>query len=87
MSMTSHSNTLLSTRPQLIPGMSLSFCICFSCRDNRPAAADDEDILLCVYNGGCEVWICTGLWFVVEVKSREEEVEERGRLKLMYSAV
>lgn len=38
MSITSHSKTLLSTRPQLIPGISLSDCICWSWRDSmRPA--------------------------------------------------
>lgn len=38
--MTSHSRTLLSTRPQLIPGISLSDCICLSCRPRRLAAAE-----------------------------------------------
>ena len=46
--MTSHSMTLLSTRPQLIPGMSLSDCICLSCRPRRPAAA----VLAMVEEGG-----------------------------------
>lgn len=35
---TSHSKTLLSTSPQLIPGMSLSDCMCWSWRESiRPA--------------------------------------------------
>lgn len=37
-SITSHSKTLLSTKPQLIPGISLSDCICCSWRASmRPA--------------------------------------------------
>jgi hypothetical protein len=40
MSITSHSKTLLSTRPQLIPGMSLSDCICCSWRDSMRPAGD-----------------------------------------------
>lgn len=40
MSMTSHSKILLSTRPQLIPGMSLSVCICLNCLPSRRAALD-----------------------------------------------
>lgn len=40
---TSHSKMLLSfTRPQDIPGMSLSDCICFSCRLSRAPAAEPE---------------------------------------------
>ena len=38
--MTSHSSTLLSTSPQLIPGMSLSLCICFNWRPRSPEAAE-----------------------------------------------
>ena len=41
MSMTSHSNTLLPTSPQLIPGMSLSVCIALNCFANRSAALDE----------------------------------------------
>ena len=37
--MTSHSKMLLSARPQLIPGMSLSVCICLSWRVSSPPAA------------------------------------------------
>lgn len=44
MSITSHSNTLLSAKPQLMPEMLLSFCICLSWRDSSPAAADEEAI-------------------------------------------
>lgn len=40
MSITSHSKTLLSTSPQLMPGMSLSVCMCLNCRPSSPAAAD-----------------------------------------------
>ena len=43
--MTSHSNTLSSTRPQLIPGMSFSVRICFNCRPNKPAAAEVDAIM------------------------------------------
>src|SRR5271163_3775373 len=39
MSMTSHSK-MLSATPQLIPGISLSDCICLSCRASRPPAAE-----------------------------------------------
>jgi len=42
--MTSHSNTLLSINPQLIPGMSLSFCICLNCFPRIKAAADGEEV-------------------------------------------
>ena len=38
--MTSHSNMLSLTSPQLIPGMSLSLCICFNCRLKSPEAAE-----------------------------------------------
>ena len=41
MSMTSHSNTLLPTSPQLIPGMSLSVCIALNCFASRSAALDE----------------------------------------------
>lgn len=40
-----------------------------------------------MYVMGGARWVCTRLWFVVDVNSKEEEVEERGRLKLIYSAV
>lgn len=40
MSMTSQSNTLLLTRPQLMPGMSLSDCICLNWRPSRRAEED-----------------------------------------------
>lgn len=43
--MTSHSKTLLSIRPTLMPGISLSVCMCFSWRPSRPAAAEVEAIL------------------------------------------
>jgi hypothetical protein len=44
---TSHSKTLLSTKPQLIPGMSLSDCICCSWRDSmRPAGMISDDVKL-----------------------------------------
>jgi hypothetical protein len=43
MSITSHSNTLLPTSPQLIPGMSLSVCIALNCFANRRAALDDDE--------------------------------------------
>ena len=38
--MTSHSNILSLTSPQLIPGTPLSLCICFSCRLKSPEAAE-----------------------------------------------
>ena len=38
--MISHSNTLLPTSPQLIPGMSLSVCICLNCFPRRMAALE-----------------------------------------------
>lgn len=38
--MTSHCSTLLSTSPQLMPGISLSLCMALSCLPRRPAAAD-----------------------------------------------
>lgn len=38
MSMTSHSKTLFPTRPQLIPGISLSVCICLNWRVRMMAA-------------------------------------------------
>lgn len=41
MSITSHSNTLLPTKPQLIPGMSLSVCIALNCFARRSAALDE----------------------------------------------
>lgn len=41
MSITSHSNTLLPTSPQLIPGMSLSVCIALNCFASRSAALDE----------------------------------------------
>ena len=41
MSMTSHSNTLLPTSPQLMPGISLSVCIALNCFANRSAALDE----------------------------------------------
>lgn len=44
--MTSHSKTLLSMRPQLMPGMSLSLCISLSWRLRSPEAAELA-ILLC----------------------------------------
>lgn len=40
MSMISHSKTLLPTSPQLIPGMSLSVCICLNCLPKRIAALE-----------------------------------------------
>lgn len=40
MSMTSHSKTLLPTNPQLIPGMSLSVCICLNWRVRMMEALD-----------------------------------------------
>lgn len=43
MSMTSHSNTELPTSPQLIPGMSLSVCICLNWRPRRSAALEFEN--------------------------------------------
>lgn len=42
--MTSHSKTLLSTNPQLMPGISLSFCICLNCFPRINAADDVEDV-------------------------------------------
>ena len=47
--MTSHSNMLSLTRPQLIPGTPLSLCICFSCRLKSPEAAEPD-------MGGSVVW-------------------------------
>ena len=38
--MTSHSKILLPTRPQLIPGMSLSLCMSLSWRLRSPEAAE-----------------------------------------------
>lgn len=40
MSITSHSKTLFPTSPQLIPGMSLSVCICLNCLPSSRAAED-----------------------------------------------
>ena len=40
MSMISHSKILLSASPQLMPGMSLSVCICLNCLPRRIAALD-----------------------------------------------
>lgn len=40
MSMTSHSNGLSPTSPQLMPGMSLSVCICLNCFARRMAALE-----------------------------------------------
>jgi hypothetical protein len=47
MSTTSHSNTLLPTSPQLIPGMSVSVCIDLNSFASRRAALDgpaDESV-------------------------------------------
>jgi len=38
--MTSHSKMLFPTSPQLMPGMSLSLCICLSWRPKSPEAAE-----------------------------------------------
>lgn len=56
MSITSHSNTLLPTKPQLIPGMSLSVCIALNCFARSSAALDEpagepvfrEEAMVCV---------------------------------------
>jgi hypothetical protein len=40
MIMTSQLNTLSPSRPQLIPGISLSVCICLNCRPSKMAALD-----------------------------------------------
>lgn len=61
--MTSHCRTLLSTSPQLMPGMSLSLCICLSCLPRRPAAGDVGMFgLLCLMlrelEGGGVYWNC-----------------------------
>jgi hypothetical protein len=60
MSMTSHSNTLFPTRPQLMPGMSLSVWICLNCFASRRAALDwllaaEEPVLRgdAMFGGGC----------------------------------
>lgn len=58
--MTSHSKTELPTRPQEIPGMSLSVCICLNCLPSRRAALEvppGEDVLL----RGREAMVC-GEW-------------------------
>ncbi len=46
--MTSHSKMLLPTRPQLMPGMSLSVCICLSWRLKSPEAAEPAMVSLLV---------------------------------------
>lgn len=56
MSMTSHSMILLSTRPQLIPGISLSPCICLSWRLSSPAAAVFVMVLSSVIRARCTGW-------------------------------
>ena len=45
--MTSHSKTLFPTRPQLIPGVSLSLCMIFSWRLKSPEAAELAMVTRC----------------------------------------
>lgn len=46
---------LLSTSPQLIPGMSLSDCICLSCFPSIKAAEDGDEEELALVLAGEEV--------------------------------
>ena len=68
MSMTSHSNTLLPTSPQLIPGMSLSVCIALNCFASRSAALDEAAEFEAIFSviplesGGADR-VVRGSWF------------------------
>lgn len=52
MSIISHSNTLLPTNPQLMPGISLSVCICLNCLLRSMAALDCPPGVLLLRPGG-----------------------------------